>query len=95
MNKNLETNKITKLLPGLILGVMVAIVSFYSAKYLNNLIGYKSLISSILLAIILGIIVKTFIGINQRFDEGLDFNVKKVLIQQFLITLKIFIKAKR
>ena len=79
MNKNLDTNKIKKLLPGLILGVMIAIVSFYSAKYFNNLIGYKSLISSILLAIILGIIIKTFIGINQRFDEGLDFNVKKVL----------------
>ena len=79
MNKNLDTNKIKELLPGLILGVMIAIVSFYSAKYLNHLIGYKSLISSILLAIILGIIVKTFIGINQRFDEGLDFNVKKVL----------------
>ena len=79
MNKNLDTNIIKKLLPGLILGVMIAIVSFYSAKYFNNLIGYKSLISSILLAIILGIIIKTFIGINQRFDEGLDFNVKKVL----------------
>ena len=68
MNKNLDTNKIKELLPGLILGVMIAIVSFYSAKYLNHLIGYKSLISSILLAIILGIIIKTFIGINQRFD---------------------------
>jgi uncharacterized integral membrane protein (TIGR00698 family) len=79
MNKSLYKNTINEILPGIVLGVIIAVLSYYSAKYLNNLIGYKSLISSILLAIILGIIVKTFIGINKRFDEGLDFNVKKVL----------------
>ena len=74
MNQNIK-----KLIPGLLLGILVALISFYSAKFFNNLIGYKSLISSILLAIILGILIKTFFGVKNVFNEGLDFNVKKVL----------------
>ena len=65
--------------PGIILGIIVAIFSHYGAKYSNHLIGYKSLISSILLGILIGIFVKNIFGIKSVFNKGLDFNVKKIL----------------
>tara|TARA_B100000029_G_scaffold198321_1_gene196390 strand:+ start:33155 stop:34237 length:1083 start_codon:yes stop_codon:yes gene_type:complete len=73
------TNNIKDYVPGLILGIIVAIFSHYGAKYLNHLIGYKSLISSILLGIIIGILIKNIFGIKNIFDKGLDLNVKKIL----------------
>ena len=77
--KNKYIKNIKEFAPGIILGIIVAIFSHYGAKYLNLLIGYKSLISSILLGIIIGIFVKNIFGIKSFFNNGLDFNVKKIL----------------
>ena len=77
--KNIYIKNIKEYAPGILLGIIVAIFSHYGAKYLNHLIGYKSLISSILLGIVIGIFVKNIFGIKSFFNKGLDFNVKKIL----------------
>ena len=76
---NKYINNLKDYAPGIILGIIVAIFSHYGAKYLNHLIGYKSLISSILLGIVIGILIKNIFGIKNIFDKGLDLNVKKIL----------------
>jgi uncharacterized integral membrane protein (TIGR00698 family) len=78
-SKIISNQSMKNIIPGLLLGIAIAIFSYYASKYLNNLIDYKSLVSSILLGIMIGIIIKNTIGVNKIFATGLDFNVKKIL----------------
>ena len=78
-NINKYIQNLNEFAPGIILAIIVAILSHYGAKYLNQIIGYKSLISSILLGIVIGILIKNIFGVKDFFNRGLDFNVKRIL----------------
>ncbi|HKJ16180.1 MAG TPA: putative sulfate exporter family transporter [Xanthomonadales bacterium] len=68
-------------LPGLILALLLA----FSGQYLSHLIGVtwmgmpKSPISGIMMAILLGILIRNTIGLHQLFLPGIQFGLKRVL----------------
>ena len=76
-----------KLIPGLLLSIIVMFIGIYGA----DLIGYlliklgllssnsKSPISSIFVAIILGIFIRNIFGVKQIFIEGISFSMKYIL----------------
>ncbi|MEM6755428.1 MAG: putative sulfate exporter family transporter, partial [Cyanobacteria bacterium P01_C01_bin.38] len=60
--------------PGLLLAVGVAILAEYLKK-----IPSLSLFSSLIIAIILGIILKNTVGVSQIFKPGITFSLKRIL----------------
>jgi uncharacterized integral membrane protein (TIGR00698 family) len=70
-----------QILPGLILALILAL----GGEYLSQLIGVtwmglsKSPISGIMMAIVLGIVIRNTFGLHQRFEAGIDFGLKRVL----------------
>lgn len=69
------------ILPGLILALLLAL----GGQYLSHLIGVtwmdmpKSPVSGIMMAILLGILVRNTIGLHQRFLPGVQFGLNRVL----------------
>ncbi|MGI6227027.1 MAG: YeiH family protein [Peptococcales bacterium] len=65
------------IVPGLLL---TAIVGYFS-EYIHNIIviGGQKPVSGVIIAILLGIIIKNTIGVAPQFQEGIDFALKKVL----------------
>lgn len=77
--QNLKSGIIKKIpfnaiIPGLLLAIGVAIL----AEYLNK-IPSLSLFSSLIIAIILGIILKNTVGVSQIFKPGITFSLKRIL----------------
>lgn len=77
-----------RLVPGMLLALAVALAAEVIADLLGTGVmkmqgldptGKGSPVSSIPVAVILGLIVANTIGVNARFAAGLDFAVKKVL----------------
>lgn len=68
-------------IPGLILALLLA----FGGQYLSHLIGVewmgmpKSPISGIMMAILLGILIRNTIGLHEQFKPGIQFGLKKVL----------------
>ncbi|QQK77789.1 putative sulfate exporter family transporter [Salicibibacter cibarius] len=85
MHKSIR--KISQLLPGLTLCLVVMAASLYIAKWLGVVINYfqgildggSSPISSIFVAIIMGILIRNVIGLHDDFQKGVNFSVKIVL----------------
>ncbi|MEO1428530.1 MAG: YeiH family protein [Cyanobacteria bacterium J06633_8] len=71
ITKNLPFNAIV---PGLLLTAGVAIL----AEYLKKIPSF-SLFSSLIIAIILGIILKNTVGVSQVFKPGITFSLKRIL----------------
>ncbi|NND58974.1 MAG: putative sulfate exporter family transporter [Gammaproteobacteria bacterium] len=71
----------TKLLPGLLLALLLAL----AGQYLSHFIGIelmslpKSPVSAILVAILLGIIVRNTLPLPRVIDPGIAFSLKRVL----------------
>lgn len=69
------------ILPGLILALLIA----FGGQYLSEFIGVslmglpKSPVSGIMMAILLGILVRNTLGLNDRFLPGIQFGLKRVL----------------
>src|SRR5262245_52906054 len=83
-----RTSEIPDLIPGLLLaaGLMLAgtWVADYAGRWFLTLAGIEpagkaSPVSSVLVAIILGIAVRNTLGLSDRFANGVRFTVNKVL----------------
>lgn len=74
------TQNVVEILPGLILAIVVTIVGIQLTKWIATLLGLaKSPVSAIMMAIILGIIMKNTIGVPKRCQSGVSFGLKKLL----------------
>lgn len=69
-----------KIIPGLLLAVVITIIAFQLTKGIAVLLDLKkSPVSAIMLAIVLGIIIRNVIHIPQSFQPGIGFGLKKLL----------------
>ena len=68
-------------LPGVILSVLIALIGIFFSDYFGTeFMGFdKSPISSIMLAIIIGLLVGNIYTISENFKLGIDFSIKKIL----------------
>ena len=74
------TQNVLNIIPGLALAVVVTIVGIQLTKWVAALLGLaKSPVSAIMMAIVLGIIVKNTIGVPERCQPGVSFGLKKLL----------------
>ncbi len=68
------------IIPGLVLAVVITLIAFQMTKGTAVLLDLKkSPVSAIMLAIILGIIIRNVIHIPQSFQPGIGFGLKKLL----------------
>jgi len=72
-------DKVPSLIPGTLLSAAVFVVAYYLTDWINTASGYSGLISSILVAIIIGILVRNTIGLYAIFRPGVSFCLRKVL----------------
>jgi uncharacterized integral membrane protein (TIGR00698 family) len=69
-----------EIIPGLALAAVVTIVGIQLTGWVATLLGLtKSPVSAIMMAIVLGIIVKNTIGVPKLCQPGVDFGLKKLL----------------
>jgi uncharacterized integral membrane protein (TIGR00698 family) len=69
-----------KIIPGLALTVAIAIIGIVLTKWIKVPLNLKqSPVSAIMMAIVLGIIVKNTIDVPQSFQPGVGFGLKKLL----------------
>ena len=74
-------DQIPKLLPGLLLPVAIMAAATWLTQFIGtDLMGFdKSPVSSIMVAIVMGLVVRNTLGLPEIFKPGVDFCVKKVL----------------
>ena len=72
-------DQIPSLIPGVVLALAVVAISAVLAELVNAALGFDGLISFILVAIVLGMLIRNTIGLGDRFSPGLQFSLKKVL----------------
>ncbi|KJS19873.1 MAG: hypothetical protein VR72_17150 [Clostridiaceae bacterium BRH_c20a] len=65
------------IVPGLIITVIIA----YFSEFIHGIIviGGQKPVSGVIIAILAGILIKNTIGVGPRFQQGIDFALKKVL----------------
>jgi uncharacterized integral membrane protein (TIGR00698 family) len=68
-----------KLIPGVVLAAIVVLVSIGLAELINTGLGFDGLVSFILVAIVLGMIVRNTVGLHRSFEPGVAFSLKKLL----------------
>ena len=74
------TQNPVKIIPGLALAVVITIVGIQLTKMIAVLLNFKkSPVSAVMMAIVLGIIVKNTIGVPRSFQPGVGFGLKKLL----------------
>lgn len=72
-------NRVPSLVPGIGLAAIVVIAAVVIANSANSLLGFKGLVSFILVAIVLGMLVRNTIGLSPMFLPGVTFCLKKLL----------------
>ncbi|MDJ0496338.1 MAG: putative sulfate exporter family transporter [Acidimicrobiia bacterium] len=72
-------DQIPSLIPGVLLALAVVVASAVLAELVNAALGFDGLISFILVAIVLGMLIRNTVGLGDRFSPGLQFSLKKVL----------------
>lgn len=73
----LDTSIRKSIVPGMILAFVIAYVSEFIHK--SIVIGGQKPISGVIIAILLGMLVKNTVGVNKLFEPGINFAMKKVL----------------
>jgi uncharacterized integral membrane protein (TIGR00698 family) len=73
--------QVPKLLPGLVVTALLAWLSIWLSKFIGvNLMGFeKSPVSAVMMAILLGLIIRNTIPLPEILQPGFKFAVKKVL----------------
>jgi uncharacterized integral membrane protein (TIGR00698 family) len=69
---------IKKLMPGLALCTVVTL-SAYGIEYLETYLFHRAWIESLVIAILLGSLIKSSLRLDSRFDAGVDFGAKTLL----------------
>ncbi len=72
-------DQIPTLVPGVVLASVVVLVAAGLAELINAALGFDGLVSFILVAIVLGIVIRNTVGLTERFEPGVAFTLKKVL----------------
>jgi uncharacterized integral membrane protein (TIGR00698 family) len=68
-----------RLLPGLILALLVVFVSVLVADFVNSSLGFKGLLSYVMMAIVTGLLVGNVVAIPPSFAPGVSFCLTKLL----------------
>jgi len=71
--------EVPKLIPGVLITVALVVFVILLTDLINNALGFKGLISHILLVIILGMLLRNLITLPALFMPGINFGVKKLL----------------
>ena len=68
-------------LPGIGLSALIALLATFASEYVGiKIMGFdKSPISSIMIAIIIGLLIGNIVKISKTFNSGIDFSIKKIL----------------
>ena len=72
-------DRVPSLLPGVALAGAVVVAAVVIADAVNSLLGFDGLVSFILVAIVLGMLVRNTIGLSAVFAPGVNFCLKKLL----------------
>ncbi|MGB9359840.1 MAG: putative sulfate exporter family transporter, partial [Acidimicrobiia bacterium] len=72
-------DRVPSLIPGVALAAVVVVAAILIADGINALLGFKGLVSFILVAIVLGMLVRNTVGLNPVFAPGVAFSLKKLL----------------
>ncbi|MFC2176817.1 YeiH family protein [Actinomycetota bacterium] len=72
-------DQVPSLIPGVVLASVVVLVAAALAELINNALGYDGLVSFILVAIVLGMVIRNTVGLKDMFAPGVAFTLKKVL----------------
>lgn len=72
-------DQVPALIPGVALAVAVVAVAVGLAELINTVLSFDGLISFILLAIVVGMIVRNTVGLSDLFAPGVAFSLKKLL----------------
>ena len=74
-------SRVYALLPGILLAAVVGIISIFAADVIGTrLLGYdRSPVSSVMVALILGMAVGNTLKLPAVFEQGLQFSVKRIL----------------
>ena len=72
-------DRVPALIPGVALAAAVVAASVGLAELINTALGFDGLVSFILLAIVVGMIVRNTVGLNDVFAPGVAFSLKKLL----------------
>ena len=70
---------VSRLIPGIVLTVAIVAIAILLSDWFNHLGAYPGIASYILIAILLGMVVRNFIGLPQLFQPGVGFSLDKVL----------------
>src|SRR5690625_7058159 len=88
-----EKTSYVNMIAGILLALAVTIVGIYGAKILGYLLmkmnilpeGSSSPISGIFVAILIGIVIRNFIGLHTIFHEGIAFTLKYSLLYVIIL----------
>jgi uncharacterized integral membrane protein (TIGR00698 family) len=72
-------DRVPSLVPGVVLASVTVLVAAALAELINRRLGYDGLVSFILVAIVLGMIIRNTVGLHEVFEPGVAFTLKKVL----------------
>ena len=72
-------SRVPSLIPGVALAAAVVVAAVVFADLINSLLGIKGLVSFILVAIVMGIIVRNTVGLSAVFAPGVTFCLRKLL----------------
>jgi uncharacterized integral membrane protein (TIGR00698 family) len=71
--------EVPRLVPGIVLAAALVVFAIWSTDRLNAALGYRGLISYILVAIAIGIAVRNLVGVPDVFIPGVRFCLRKLL----------------
>ncbi len=72
-------DRIPQLIPGVVLASVVVLVAAGLAELTDAALGFDGLVSFILVAIVLGMVIRNTVGLDERFSPGVQFALKKLL----------------
>jgi uncharacterized integral membrane protein (TIGR00698 family) len=72
-------DRVPALVPGVALSATVVVAAVVIADGINELVGVSGLVSSILVAIVLGMVVRNTVGLADVFAPGVAYSLKKLL----------------
>ena len=72
-------DRVPSLIPGVALAAAVVVAAVLLADAINAALGLDGLVSFILVAIVLGMLVRNTIGLSELFNPGITFCLKKLL----------------
>ena len=71
--------EVPRLLPGIALAAAIVAASIQLTGLINSALGYRGVISYIIVTILAGILIRNLIGVHSIFQPGISFSLKKVL----------------